>query len=215
MYPLRMMDIPDQPFDKIAIDLITGMNVSTSGNQHIINIIDHLKGWLEAFPNPDNKVNTIVHVFINNYLPDYMCLRYVLCNNGTEFNNQLMDKVFQQLGIGHIFSIPYHPQRNWKLEVFCKYLKPHTQESVWEWPGQLGPMHELGACHLSHKTTPPHRWKTLLPHLWQRPYSFTTPNTRTHAVTSWWPRFWMPTFGSAPFYTNCSQENIGQNSLKW
>ena len=30
---------------KIAIDLITDLNVSTSGNQHILTIINHLTGW--------------------------------------------------------------------------------------------------------------------------------------------------------------------------
>ena len=35
-----------------------------------------------------------------------------------------MDQVLQQLGIDHIFSAPYHPQSNGKLEVFHKYLKP-------------------------------------------------------------------------------------------
>ena len=42
IYPLEVMDIPDQPLDKIAMDLITDLNVSTSGNQHILTIIDHL-----------------------------------------------------------------------------------------------------------------------------------------------------------------------------
>ena len=35
-----------------------------------------------------------------------------------------MDNVLQQLGIDSIFSTPYHPQSNGKLEVFHKYLKP-------------------------------------------------------------------------------------------
>ena len=35
-----------------------------------------------------------------------------------------MDQVLKQLGIERIFSAPYHPQSNGKLEVFCKYLKP-------------------------------------------------------------------------------------------
>ena len=30
----------------------------------------------------------------------------------------------QQLGTDRIFSVPYHPQSNGKLEVFHKYLKP-------------------------------------------------------------------------------------------
>ena len=54
----------------------------------------------------------------------HMCPQYILSVNGTEFKNSLMDQVLQQLGIDRIFSAPYHPQSNSKLEVFCKYLKP-------------------------------------------------------------------------------------------
>ena len=55
MYPLQMMDIPDQPFNKIAIDLITDLNVFTSGNQHALTIINHLTGRLKPFSIPDKK----------------------------------------------------------------------------------------------------------------------------------------------------------------
>ena len=41
-YPLQMMEIPDRPFDKIAFDLVTECETSTSGNKHILTIIDHL-----------------------------------------------------------------------------------------------------------------------------------------------------------------------------
>ena len=44
VYPLQMSDIPDRPFDKMAIDLVSDLNVSASGNQHILIIIDHLMG---------------------------------------------------------------------------------------------------------------------------------------------------------------------------
>ena len=53
-----------------------------------------------------------------------MCPQYILSDNGTEFKNSLMDQVLQQLGFDRIFSAPYHPQSNGKLEVFHKYLKP-------------------------------------------------------------------------------------------
>ena len=52
-YPLQMKEIPDRPFDKIAIDLIMECKTSNSGNKHILTIIDHLTGWPEAFPIPD------------------------------------------------------------------------------------------------------------------------------------------------------------------
>ena len=109
---------------KIAIDLVTECKTSTSGNKHILTIINHLTGWPEAFPILDKSADTIVSTFINHYIPVHMCPRYILSDNGTEFKNQLMDQVLQQLGTDGIFSAPYHPQSNGKLEVFHKYLKP-------------------------------------------------------------------------------------------
>ena len=108
----------------MAIDLETECETSTSGKKHILVIIDHLTGWLGAFPIPEKSEDTIVSTFINHYLPIHMCLRYILSDNGTEFKNQLMDQVVQQLSIDCIFSAPHHPQSNGKLEVFHKYLKP-------------------------------------------------------------------------------------------
>ena len=76
-YPLQMTEIPNRPFDKIAIDLIIECETSTSGNKHILTIIGHLTGWPEAFPIPDKSAGTIVSTFINKYLPVHMCLRYI------------------------------------------------------------------------------------------------------------------------------------------
>ena len=70
------------------------------------------------------SVDTIVATFINEYLPVHMCPRCILSDNGTDFKNSLMDQVLLQLGIDRIFSAPYHPQSNGKLEVFYKNLKP-------------------------------------------------------------------------------------------
>ena len=117
-----MTEIPDRPFDKIAIDLVTNCETSTSGNKHILTIIDHVTGWPGAFPIPDNSVDTIVAIFINEYLPVHMSPSHILSDNGTEFKNSLMDQVLQQLGIDRIFSAPYHRHSNGKLEVFHKYL---------------------------------------------------------------------------------------------
>ena len=119
-----MTDIPDKPFDKIAIDLVSDRSVSASGYQYILTLIDHLLGWPEVFAIPHKKADTIVHIFINNYLPIHMYPHFTLSDTGTEFKNQLMDNVLQQLSIDHIFSASYHPQSNGKLDVFHKYLKP-------------------------------------------------------------------------------------------
>ena len=123
-YPLQMTEIPDRPFDKIAMDLVMEGKTSKSGNKHILTIIDHLTGWPEAFPILDKLADTIVSTFISHYLPVHMCPRYMLSDNSMEFKSNIMDQVLKQLGIERIFSTPYHPQSNGKLEVLHKYLKP-------------------------------------------------------------------------------------------
>ena len=127
-YPLQMMEIPDRPLDKAAIDLVMECETSASDNKHILTIIDHLTGWPEAFPIPDKSADTIVSTFINEYLPVHMCPQYILSDNRTECKKNLMDQVLQQLEIDRIFSAPYHPQNNSQLEVFHKYLKPTLKE---------------------------------------------------------------------------------------
>ena len=98
-----MTEIPDRLFDKIAINLVMECETSMSGNKHILTIIDHLTGWLEAFPIPDKSADTIVSTFINQYLLVHMYPRYILSDNGTEFKITLMDQVLGQLRIERIF----------------------------------------------------------------------------------------------------------------
>ena len=123
-YPLQMTEIPDIPFNKITIDLVTECETSTSGNKHILTIIDHLTGCQRHSPYQTNLQTQIVSTVINKCFPVHICPWYILLDNGTEFKNNLIDQVLKQLGIDRIFSAPYHLQSNRKLEVFHKYLKP-------------------------------------------------------------------------------------------
>ena len=79
-YPLQMTEIPDRPFDKIAIDLVTDCKTSTSGNKHILTIIDHLTGWPKAFPIPNKSADTIVTtpykpLFASSHVPQIYSIR--------------------------------------------------------------------------------------------------------------------------------------------
>ena len=106
-YPLHMMEIPDRPFDKIAMDLVINFTESNKGNKHILTIIDLLTGWPEAIPILNKSADTITKAFIRHYLPRHMCPQFILSDNGTKFKNQVSDKVTKDLGIEKFFhTIP-------------------------------------------------------------------------------------------------------------
>ena len=116
-YPLQMMEIPNRPFDKIAINLVTECKTSTSGNKHILTIIDHLTGWPEAYPIPDKTADTIVSTFINKYLPVHMCPRYILSDNRTEFKTVSGTKFCTNLELTGYFQhhIIHRVVASWKF----------------------------------------------------------------------------------------------------
>ena len=95
VYPLQITDIPNSPFDKIAIDLVSDLNISESCNQHILTSINHLTEWPEAFPIPDKKADTIVCVCINIACLFTCALISYYQTMAQNSKNQLMDNVPQ------------------------------------------------------------------------------------------------------------------------
>ena len=110
-------------------------------------------------------------VLINNCLPIHMYPHFILSDNWTEFKNQLMDNVLTQLGIGCIFSAPYHPQSNGKLEVFHKYLKLILNKLCENGPDNWENIHQPNISHLLCDITPCNCWNIFLPSLWKRSQS--------------------------------------------
>ena len=63
-----MTEIPDRPFNKITMDLVTDFTKSNKGNKHILTIIDLLTGWPEVILTPNKSTDTITKAFIRHYL---------------------------------------------------------------------------------------------------------------------------------------------------
>ena len=63
-----------------------------------------------------------------------------------------MDQVLKQLGIDRIFSAPYHPQSNGKLDIFHKYLKPTPKKLCEKDPSNLDKY--INQVLASYKVTP-------------------------------------------------------------
>ena len=110
--------------------------------------------------------------------------RYILSDNRTEFKNSLMDQVLQQLGIDRIFSAPYHPQSNGKLQVFYKYLKPKLKKLCEKRPIQLGQILESSSCQLQNHTKLGYCRNTILFGIWKGSKSTLAPTVTAYEMFS-------------------------------
>ena len=55
----------------------------------------------------------------------------ILSDNGTEFKNQLFEKVAKELGVKHkIYTAPYRPSSNARIEGFHNFLKACVSKHV-------------------------------------------------------------------------------------
>ena len=122
-YQLQTTEIPNKPFAKVSIDLIVDLPISHNGNKNILVMIDHLTGWPMAKAIPNKEATTVANAVFEKLILEPGPPSILLSDNGTEFSNDTLAYVCNELGIDHHFTSPYTPRSNGKVENFNKFLK--------------------------------------------------------------------------------------------
>ena len=126
------------PFHRLIIDTVGPIKPSRSGNTFIIIAIDHFTRWIEASAAKDKTAKTIVEFLISSIILRHGAPSILQSDNGTEFDNSLVNKLCQYLEVVHKFSSPYRPQTNGMVEkanhtVVQKLSKiAHNDSSNWD-----------------------------------------------------------------------------------
>ena len=124
-YVKGVFEIPKAPMDFISMDLIGEFYPpSTQGNCYALIVICMLTGWVWCVPIPDKTANAVLKAYLKHVHHVFSPSRKILSDNGTEFKNDLFDRVAKELGVEHkVYSPPYHPQSNGRIEGFHLFLK--------------------------------------------------------------------------------------------
>ena len=107
--------------DFISMDLIGEFHPpSSQGNKYALTVICMLSGWTWCIHIPDKTAPIVVGAYLKHVHHVFGPSRKILLDNGTEFNN----KLFEELGVEHkIYSPPYRPQLNGRIEGFYAFLE--------------------------------------------------------------------------------------------
>ena len=114
-----------QPMEFISMDLIGEFHPpSSKGNRYALTAVCKLTGYMFCIPLKNKTVKEIITAWRNHITFPFGVCRKLLTDNGTEFKNDLFSRATEQLGVERkIYSPPYRPQSNGRIEGFHKFLK--------------------------------------------------------------------------------------------
>ena len=113
------------PMKFISMDLIGEFHPpSSKGNRYALTVICMFTGYTFCIPIPNKKAETVLKAYMNHVYCKYGGSFKILSDNGTEFKNKLMDEVSKELLVKYkVYSPPYRPQSNGRIESFHYFLK--------------------------------------------------------------------------------------------
>lgn len=134
---LHPIEPPGGPFQFIGLDYSGPFPITPNGNKYVLAITDYFTKWIVAISLPDQTARTTAEALYEHYITIYGVPSIILSDQGSHFNNQLMEAFTQILGCHHIKSTPYHPQTNGAIErfnsTFERQLAKLTNKYINDW----------------------------------------------------------------------------------
>ena len=121
-FPLIPLPVMEEPFERIAIDIVGPLPRSHKGYQYVLVICDYATRYPEAFPLRSIEAHRIAEELIV-FFSRMGIPREILSDQGTNFMSQLLKEIYRLLNIHPIRTTPYHPQTDGLVERFNRTLK--------------------------------------------------------------------------------------------
>nr|XP_022307941.1 uncharacterized protein LOC111113940 [Crassostrea virginica] len=121
--PLERMPLIDEPFQRVAVDLVGPLFPATGkGNRYILTLVDYATRYPEAIALPnietERVAEALIEIFSRIGVP-----REMLTDMGTQFTSSLMSEVSRLISLRQLTTTPYHPSCNGLVERFNGTLK--------------------------------------------------------------------------------------------
>ena len=132
--PLQQMPLIEEPFQRVAVDLIGPLlPVTSKGNRYILTLVDYATRFPEAVPLPSIQTERVAEAHI-----DIFCRvgvpREMLSDMGTQFVSGLMSEVSRLVSLKQLTTTPYHPMCNGLVEKFNGTLKQMLKRLCFQKP---------------------------------------------------------------------------------
>ena len=126
--PLMPLPVIDQPWQRVAIDIVGPLERSRTGNKYILTIMDFATRYPEAVPLRKIDARTVADALCQTFTRFGVPCE-LLSDRGSNFLSKVVAALLDMLKVVHVKTSPYHPQSNGMLERFHGTLKSMIQKT--------------------------------------------------------------------------------------
>ncbi|CAJ0857609.1 11407_t:CDS:2, partial [Entrophospora sp. SA101] len=109
-------------FERIGIDIVGPLSITSKGNRYIIVATDYLTKWPEARAIQNIQAETVAQFIYEDIICRHGTPSELLSDRGTSFVNSTIKALCETMEINHVLTTSYHPQTNGLTERFNKTL---------------------------------------------------------------------------------------------
>ena len=129
------------PMERIHLDILRPFTPSKSGNKYILMLICQFTKWLEAYPLPHQRAESVARATVDNFITRFGCPTHIHTDQGTNFTSSLFQAICDILGIVKTRTTPYHPSSNGQIERYNRtifqIIRCYIKGNVTEWDEDL------------------------------------------------------------------------------
>ena len=119
-----------EPMERIAVDILGPLPTSEKGNRFIIVVADYFTKWVEAYPVPNHKAQTVAEALVNNFFMRFGLPHTLHSDQGRDFESKLFQQMCQLLKIDKSRTTPWNPQSDGMVERLNRSLETMLREKV-------------------------------------------------------------------------------------
>ena len=124
-YATLHFDIANFPMQFISMHLIGEFYPPTSRkHKYALTVICMLTGYVFCVPLKTKGAEEVIQAYIDNIYSKFGGSLKMFSDNGTELKNKMFEQIAKEVGLEYkLYTPPYHPTSNGRIEGFYAFLK--------------------------------------------------------------------------------------------
>ena len=109
-------------FEHVAMDLLDVSVISGKGHKYILVVCNYFTKYTETYPLTDKTARSVADALMDKWLPTFGFPLFLHSDQGKEFDNEMVHKLSELLGMVKTKTTPYHPRSDGQVERFNRTL---------------------------------------------------------------------------------------------